>query len=128
MVKLGFGELELFILKAIREQGKATVRDIYEKLPRKGSYTTIMTVMSRLAEKGELLREKEGKQYIYWISSQMTAPAKTMVKRIRDKLFGGRGFSMLSYLLETDEEISEKDLEEIEKLIQKRKKERKPHG
>ena len=126
MSKLGFGELELFILKMIRELGKVTVRDIYEKLPGKGSYTTIMTVMSRLAEKGELAREKEGKQYIYWISSQN--PSKTILKRIREKIFGGKGISMLSYLLETDEEISEKDLVEIEKLIHKRREEKKHRG
>ena len=128
MGKLGFGELELFILKVIRKLGKTSVRDVYEKLPIKGSYTTVMTVMSRLAEKGELLREKEGKHYIYWISSQTSAPSKTILKRIRDKLFGGKGLSMLSYLIETDEEISEQDLKEIEKLIQKRREEQKDHG
>ncbi len=128
MGKLGFGELELFILKVIRKLGKTSVRDVYEKLPIKGSYTTVMTVMSRLAEKGELLREKKGKHYIYWISSQTSAPSKTILKRIRDKLFGGKGLSMLSYLIETDEEISEQDLKEIEKLIQKRREEQKDHG
>lgn len=117
MGKLGFGELELGILKMIRELGKVIVRDVYEKLPGKGSYTT---VMSRLAEKEEIARDKEGNQYIYWLSSQN--PSKTILKRIREKIFGGKGLSMLSYLLETDEDISKKDLEEIEKLIQKRKK------
>ena len=128
MGKLGFGELELFILKVIRDLKQATVRDVYEKLPIKGSYTTVMTVMSRLAEKGELVREKEGKQYTYWISSQNTIPSKTILKRIREKLFGGKGFAMLSYLLETDEGLSEKDLEEIEKLIWKKRAEQKQHG
>lgn len=125
MAKLGFGELELSILKIIRELGRVTVRDVYESLGSEGGYTTIMTVMSRMADKGELMREKEGKQYVYWIVSQNESSSKNILKRIQDKIFGGKPTAMVSYLLDTDSEISDKDLEEIEKLIQKRRSEKK---
>lgn len=124
MAKLGFGELELSILKIIRECGRATVREVYEKLGSEGSYTTIMTVMSRLADKGELMREKEGKQYIYWMASQNEASSKSILKRIQDKIFAGKPTAMVSYLLDADNEMSDQDLEEIEKLIQKRRLEK----
>lgn len=127
MRKLGFGELELSILKIIRELGRATVRDIYKSLGSEGSYTTIMTVMSRMADKGELMREKEGKQYIYWVAPQNDSPSKSILQRIQNKVFGGKSAAMVSYLLESDQEISDQDLVEIEKLIQKRKLEKK-HG
>lgn len=125
MVKLGFGELELSILKIIRECGRVTVREVYEKLGSEGGYTTIMTVMGRMADKGELMREKEGKQYTYWIASQNEFSSKNILKRIQDKIFAGKPTAMVSYLLDTDSEISDKDLEEIEKLIQKRRSEKK---
>jgi BlaI family transcriptional regulator, penicillinase repressor len=125
MAKLGFGELELSILKIIRECGRATVREVYEKLGSEGGYTTIMTVMSRMADKGELMREKEGKQYAYWIASQNKSSSKNILKRIQDKIFAGKPSAMVSYLLDADTEISDKDLEEIEKLIQKRRMEKK---
>ena len=127
MGKLGFGELELSILKIIRELGRATVRDIYKSLGSEGSYTTIMTVMSRMADKGELMREKEGKQYIYWVDPQNDSPSKNILQRIQDKIFGGKSTAMVSYLLESDQEISDQDLMEMEKLIQKRRAEKK-HG
>ena len=127
MAKLGFGELELAILKIIRELGRVTVREVYEKLGSEGGYTTIMTVMSRMADKGELMREKEGKHYIYWIVSHNESSSKSMLKRIQDKIFGGKPTAMVSYLLDADDEISDKDLEEIEKLIHKRRAEKK-HG
>jgi BlaI family penicillinase repressor len=127
MGKFGFGELELSILKIIRELGKVTVRNVYERLGSGGSYTTIMTVMSRMADKGELMRKKEGRQYVYWATSQNESPSKNILKRIQDKIFGGKPTAMVSYLLEADNEISDKDLEEIEKLIQKRRSEKK-HG
>ncbi|MBI5346438.1 MAG: BlaI/MecI/CopY family transcriptional regulator [Chlamydiae bacterium] len=121
MVKLGFGELELSILKIVRDLNRATVRDVYERLGKNGSYTTIMTVMSRMADKGELLREKNGKQYVYWVALQQESSSKNVLRRIQDKIFGGKGSAMVSYLLEADQEISDKELEEIEKLIQKRR-------
>jgi len=127
MGKLGFGELELSILKIIRELGRVTVRDIYKSLGSEGSYTTIMTVMSRMADKGELMREKEGKQYIYWVDPQNDSPSKNILQRIQDKIFGGKSTAMVSYLLESDEEISDQDLVEMEKLIQKLRAEKK-HG
>ena len=120
MGKLGFGELELSILKTIRKSGRVTVRNVYESLGSAGSYTTIMTVMSRLADKGELVREKEGKQYIYWSAPQNKTSSQSVLKRIQDKIFGGKGAALVSYLLE-NQEISDKELEEIEQLIQKRR-------
>jgi BlaI family penicillinase repressor len=125
VAKLGFGELELSILKIIKGLGRVTVRDVYESLGSEGGYTTIMTVMSRMADKGELMREKEGKQYTYWMASQNESSSKNILKRIQDKIFGGKPTAMVSYLLDADSEISDKDLEEIEKLIQKRRSEKK---
>ncbi len=127
MAKLGFGELELSILKIVRECGKVTVREVYEKLGSVGSYTTIMTVMSRMADKGELMRQKEGKLYIYWMASQNETSSKNILKRIQNKIFGGKPTALVSYLLNVDSDISDDDLEEIERLIQKRRSEKK-HG
>lgn len=127
MGKLGFGELELSILNIVRKLGRSTVRDIYKSLGSEGSYTTIMTVMGRMTDKGELMREKEGKQYIYWIDPQNQSPSKSVLQRIQDKIFGGKSTAMVSYLLESDEKISDQDLLEIEQLIQKRRANQK-HG
>lgn len=125
MAKLGFGELELSIHKIVRELERASVRDVVKCLGNGVSYTTIMTVMSRMEEKGELMREKMGKQFIYWLAPQKNS--KSVLKRIRDKIFGGKQTAMVTYLLEEDPEITDSDLEELELLIRKRRAERK-HG
>lgn len=124
MGKLGFGELELSILQIVRKLGKASVRDVHVALDSRGSYTTIMTVMSRMADKGELTREKEGKTYWYWIESANQAPSKTILKRIQDKIFDGKSTAMVSYLLETGGKISDQELTEIENWIQKIREEK----
>jgi predicted transcriptional regulator len=125
--KFAFGELELSILKTVQKIGRTTVREVYEAFGSRGSYTTIMTVMSRLADKGELKREKAGKHYIYWSAEKDKTPSHSFLKRIKDKIFGGKPVALVSYLLETDQELSEEDLNEIERLIKKRRAEKK-HG
>ena len=123
MRKFAFGELEFSILKIVRKLGRTTVRDVYEGLGSEGSYTTIMTVMSRMADKGELEREKEGRQYVYWASESDKHPSNHLLQRIKNKIFGGKPLAMVSYLLETDD-LSAEDLKELEQLIKKRKAEK----
>jgi predicted transcriptional regulator len=69
-----------------------------------------------MATKKELLREKIGKQYIYWINPSSNE-AKTILSRLQEKLFGGKKSSFVSYLLENDNELSEEELTHIETLI-----------
>lgn len=129
MVKMAFGELELAILKVIRETGLTTVREVYEALGSPGSYTTVMTVMSRLADKGELERKKEGKQYVYWMPKiHPQSSTNRLFKRIKEKIFGGKPLAMVSYLLESDTSLSEENLKEIERMIEKRRAQNKDHG
>jgi predicted transcriptional regulator len=55
-------------MEEIWRQGKATVRDVLEALnagPKQRAYTTIMTIMARLDDKGLLTRERSGKTDIY---------------------------------------------------------------
>lgn len=61
------GELELAVMHVIWERGIVTVRDVLEALveTRPLAYTTVMTVMSRLADKGLLIVNKQGKTYHY---------------------------------------------------------------
>ncbi len=61
------GELELAIMRVAWSRKSATVRDVVAVLNKKRplAYTTVMTVMGRLAEKGLLIAEKSGKTYLY---------------------------------------------------------------
>lgn len=63
------GPLEAAIAREVANRREATVGDVADALrragPRDHAYTTIMTVMVRLHEKGVLARERRGRQYIY---------------------------------------------------------------
>ena len=61
------GPLERQVMDIVWKQKKATVYSVVEELchENKLAYTTVMTVMSRLACKGVLIREKKGKTFFY---------------------------------------------------------------
>lgn len=68
----GFGELESKIMDVLWSSGKrSTVRDVLEELRRSReiAYTTVMTVMDNLYQKGWLQREREARAYRYWPTS-----------------------------------------------------------
>jgi predicted transcriptional regulator len=60
-------ELESRVMSAVWAQGEATVRSVTDAVAADGprSYTTILTVMTRLDRKGFLDRRREGKRDVY---------------------------------------------------------------
>ncbi len=64
------GPLEAEVMRGVWDaEGPVSVRDLVEELNGRRAqplaYTTVMTVMSRLAEKGVLSRRREGRGYLY---------------------------------------------------------------
>lgn len=108
--KRAFGELEAEILRILSSGERKTVKEVHAALG--GSYTTIMTVMSRLASKKELAREKVGLQYAYWLNG-------SFLDRLKTKLFGIKPSLLLSHLI--DAEVSDEELAEMEKLVKEAK-------
>ena len=64
---LDLAPLELECLTALWPMGEGTVRDIHRELSiaRKRAYTTVLTIMDRLAQKGIVTRHKVGRAYLY---------------------------------------------------------------
>ena len=76
------GPLAAAIVRDVSARGEASVADVLESLRRTQgrdhAYTTIMTVMGRLHEKGVLVRERRGRQYVY----RPAAPETELVDRL----------------------------------------------
>lgn len=117
-----FGELELMILKIFSKKQKLTVKNVQEALGGEDKYTTIMTVMNRLVEKNQLNRRRIGLQYEYWIEQGKDSVPKGLLEKLKQKIFGGKSMSMINYLIESSEDITESELAEMEKLIKNKKK------
>ena len=123
MTKRSFGELELTILRILKTGERMTVKQVHKILNEKDNYNTIMTVMLRLSEKKILARERVGLQYEYWLlSSKEKAPS--FFEQIKQKFFGIKTPELISYLMESNQEMSDEEFAEVEKLIEKARADR----
>jgi predicted transcriptional regulator len=119
------GELEAEVISAVWAQGEATVQDVKDALEpsRKLAYTTVMTVMTRLADKGMLTRRKEGRAYVYTPAYSRKKVAGSLLQSLIQRFYKGATASAIAHLLETDEDVGEAELDRLEELIQAKRQE-----
>src|SRR6266567_3571991 len=111
---------ELEIMKVVWDRETVTVRDVYEELleKRKVAYTTVMTMMNILEQKGHLEKTQEDRAYLYRSTKPRNQVIRGMVREFVNRVFNGSAEPLLLHLVE-DRKLSEKDIEEMRTLIRK---------
>jgi len=96
-------DLELSCMKILWEAGDLTVREVRERLhaQRPLAYTTIMTVLDRLARKGVVSRRKVGRAHLYHVEFPRAEARSRAVRRLLDYYFDGSSESLRSFLAGT---------------------------
>jgi len=101
-----FGELESAIMDVVWAGDRAyLVREVRERLcyNRPVAYTTVMTVMNILYNKGVLSREKHGRAWRYWpVESREEHDARLMSEVLRSG--GDQRITMLRFVERVNEE------------------------
>jgi BlaI family transcriptional regulator, penicillinase repressor len=97
---LDLAPLELECMNMLWPLGEATVREIRDRLiPRRArAYTTIMTIMDRLARKGVVERRKAGRAYVYRARLAAEDARSQALAQILDNFFGGSKEALLAQL------------------------------
>ena len=111
-------EQELEIMKVVWDLQTATVRDVYEALlrRRKIAYTTVMTMMNILEEKGYLKKRAADKAYVYRPAQAKARVIRAMVQEFVARVFNGSAQPLLVQLIR-DRRLSPQDLEKIGRAI-----------
>ena len=111
-------EQELEIMKIVWDHRVCTVRDVYEALleRRKIAYTTVMTMMNILEEKGYLRKRAEDKAHVYRPTKAKAKVIQAMVEDFLNRVFNGAAQPLLVQLVK-DQHLSEHDLKEIVRRI-----------
>jgi len=122
-----FGELELAILQTFKDRTSLTIRDVVIALAQGDSYTTVMTVMNRLVDKGQLTRQLNGNQYEYSINHENAVPFGGFLYKLKNKVFGGKSASMITFLIDEDEGITDVELAQLEEIIKRKREAKKSH-
>ena len=85
------------------------------------AYTTVMTTVTRLYEKGILERERDGKRYLYSPKLTREVFMESTAREVLDEAVGGHQAMVM--LAEKVSEASAGELDDLEALIQKRREE-----
>ncbi len=114
------GHLEASIMEIIWDKQEATVRDVFEtlSLSRDIAYTTVMTIMSRLADKGMLNKHKDGIAYLYRPALGREEFTQSIVDEILNGLFEDYADAAFSHFIHRVEEDEDK-ISELERLIKR---------
>lgn len=118
------GQLQRAVMEAVWQLGEASVHQIREKLGRKKklAYTTILTTMQKLEKAGWLQHRSQGKVYIYLPTrSREEAGAKSVGKFV-ERMFEGDAVLMFQHLIR-DSKLSDRELGELRKMIDKKRRE-----
>ena len=110
------GELE--VLQVLWEREPCTVRQVMSVLNRRRhrAYTSVMSLMCVMAEKGLLTREPKGRAYVYRTSATRKTTLSRMVADLLGRAFDGSASAMVAHLLERTDPSSD-ELAEIRKAI-----------
>jgi len=114
---------ELELMKIIwRHDEPVTVRDVYEELRtrRPVAYTTVMTSMKTLEQKGHLKATQQERAYLYRPARPKQQVITDMVRDFVDRVFNGSSRPLVLHLLE-DSQISESELREITRMLGKKR-------
>lgn len=113
---------ELEIMKILWQRQSATVRDVYETLleHRKIAYTTVMTMMKILEDKGYLLKSSADKAHLYQPIEPKEQVLGGMVNDFVERVLSGSAKSMMLHLIDS-QTVSQDELDEIALMLKNRK-------
>jgi predicted transcriptional regulator len=91
---------ELAIMKVVWRKEQTTVRDVYESLrqTRPVAYTTVMTMMKILQEKGYLTKVAQERAHVYTAARPRQQVIGAMLRDFVDRVFDGASDALLLHL------------------------------
>ncbi len=114
---------ELDVMNVLWERGSATVSEVLEELRDELAYTTVLTILRRLEEKGHVRHDSEGKAHRYLPIIRREEAQDSALQRVTRKLFLDSPALLMSRLL-SEGELTEGQLRELRDLLDDRLKER----
>ena len=115
-----FTDRELDVMAVLWDRGDATVAEVQQRLPDELAYTTVLTVLRTLEEKGHVdHRAGEGRAYRYYPLVEREAAGSSALDGVLDRVFGGSPELLLTRLVD-DHALSDDELERMRRLLDER--------
>lgn len=120
---MDIGPLELEVLGILSAGGEQSVTDIQNRLKESDhdlAYTTVMTVLVRIHKKGLAIRRKEGRLFLYSQAKKKEASTNRIFEKVKNSLFRAERLKPILSLLDSGEDLSKEELQELKKAVEER--------
>lgn len=123
------GELELLVLEEIWTAPGSEAKSLPERFvpDRRVSLSTVQSTLERLVRKGYLEREKQGHAFRYFPRQSRGELMGSMLREVIQLLHDGQANTILSSFVNVAEKLDDNALDQLEALIQKKRRERRRH-
>jgi predicted transcriptional regulator len=116
---ISFTDRELDVMAVLWERGSGTVSEVREGLEDDLAYTTVLTILRTLEDKGFVTHLTEGKAHRYLPAVTQDIAGKSALTRVLDKIFGGSPELLLTQLV-SDRDLDPAELKRLRKLLDAR--------
>lgn len=115
-------ESELRLMNVLWHRGPSTVKDVLDALPADPplAYTTILTTLRILEEKGYLDHEKDGRAFLYKPRVPREQARQSALRHVLSRFFENSAEQLVSNLLKS-EKLSAAEMKRLRKLIEEAK-------
>jgi predicted transcriptional regulator len=114
-----FPPRELAVMSVLWRLGSASVSDVRDALEEDLAYTSVLSALQTLEEKGFVRHEAEGRAYRYFPTVEAERAGGSALARVRDAIFQGSAERMFAQMV-ADKKLSRKELERMRQLIAER--------
>jgi BlaI family transcriptional regulator, penicillinase repressor len=122
-VPVSFTDRELDVMSVLWDLGSATVAEVREHLSDDLAYTTVLTVLRTLEQKGHVGHTGEGRAHRYHPLVKRAAAGRSALRRLVDKVFDGSPELLLTQLV-SDRNLSDEELRRLRRLVEERLREK----
>lgn len=113
------GAAELDVLKALWDRGPSTVRDVLDHLHARGkrvAYTTVLTMLTRLEQKGAVASDKSEQAYVYRAKVSRERVSASRLKALVQQLYDGAATPLVLQLMQS-EKFTPEEIAQLQQLI-----------
>lgn len=117
------GPLEMQVLGILEQQQHCDVSEMQKILEQRGhdiAYTTVMTVLTRMHDKGVVSRRKDGRKFLYSYTKNSSKTKVGILKGIKDRLFGNERLAAVVSFLDQEDSLTKDELKALRKIIEQR--------
>jgi predicted transcriptional regulator len=111
-----FPPRELAVMSVLWRLGSASVSDVRDALEEDLAYTSVLSALQTLEEKGYVRHEPEGRAYRYFPTVAADRAGGSALARIRDAIFQGSAERMFAQMV-SDRKLGRKELERMRELL-----------